>query len=97
MDLSKIMLGGKIDLTKIDKSVLFKSEKTGSVYLDIILFLNVEEADQYENNGAIIQSFPKEQRPEKALYLGNVRIITPAGEDVAEEPLSEKDLNDLPF
>lgn len=93
---TKFNIGGKINLTKINKEVLFKSEKTGDIYLDIIIFFDPTEEDQYENHGAIIQSFPKDKRPEKALYLGNVRHMVPKA-DVADQSVTQEDIDDLPF
>ena len=42
----------KIDLSKIDKSRIFESQKTGAKYLDITGVLT-DTPDQYENNGFV--------------------------------------------
>ena len=52
------ILNLRIDVTKINKAWLFKSEKTGSVYMDATVFYN-EEQDTYGQNGMIVQSVPK--------------------------------------
>lgn len=66
----------KIDLKKVDKAKLFTSEKTGSIYLDAVLFLK-DEADQYGNNGMIVQSVTKEEREKgvKGAILGNCKVF----------------------
>jgi len=66
----------KIDVSKIDKSRLFKGEK--GVYLDCTLLYN-ETADQYGNNGMIVQDVPKaEYEKDKTLkgaILGNGKVF----------------------
>ena len=94
MSKQKLMLGGKINLSKIQKTALFKSEKTGHIFLDVVIFYDPVK-NQYDQNGAIIQSFKKEDRPEKPLYLGNVTEIESNG--AATTPVTEKDTNDLPW
>ena len=83
----------KINLSKIDKSKLFKSEKTGSIYLDATLLLN-DQPDQYENHGFIVQDTTKEEREAgiKGAILGNARILEKK-ETVSAPVLKE----DLPF
>ena len=85
------MYSVKITLTKIDKDVLFKSDKTGAIYLDAVMFVN-EEKDQYGNNGSIMQSYPEDKRPETPNYIGNIKLIE-------KEPVksAEVDDNDLPW
>lgn len=64
----------KIDVTKIDKSRLYKGKK--GTYLDAMVILN-EYTDQYGNNGMITQSVSKEERQSgvKGNILGNVKVI----------------------
>lgn len=82
----------KIDLTKIDKSKLFKSEKTGSIYLDATLLLK-EEKDQYGNNGMVVQDITKEEREagQKGAILGNAKVFE---KQENSAPIAE---DDLPF
>lgn len=63
----------KIDVTKIDKSKLFKGAK--GTYLDAVVFLN-DEVDQYGNNGMIVQSVTREDREQgiKGAILGNAQL-----------------------
>lgn len=83
----------KIDLTKIDKNKLFKSEKTGSIYLDAAVLLQ-DADDQYGNRGMIVQNVTKEDREkgEKGNILGNCKIFIPEAAQSAE--ITE---DDLPF
>ena len=81
----------KIDVSKIDKSKLFKGEK--GTYLDAVLFLN-DEKDQYGNNGMITQSISQEERKAggKGVILGNAKLI----ETKTNQQIKE-DTGDLPF
>lgn len=67
-------LSVKLNLSKIDKSKLFKGEK--GVYLDAAIIMR-DEVDQYGNCGMIIQSVLKEEREKgiKGVILGNVSYI----------------------
>lgn len=64
----------KIDVTKIDKSLLFKGTK--GTYLDATVFLE-EDQDQYGNNGMITQEVSKEDRDKgvKGAILGNAKVV----------------------
>ncbi|MGH2623339.1 MAG: hypothetical protein ACRDE7_06720, partial [Sphingobacterium sp.] len=77
----------KIDVSKIEKERLFKGQK--GTYLDAVVFLDTE-ADQYENNGMIVQSVSKEERAagKRGAILGNARII---GAPVAPEEVTAGD------
>jgi len=61
-----------IDVTKIDKSRLFKGKK--GTYLDISVLLK-NEPDQYDNDGMAVQDLGKEARDrgEKGEILGNAK------------------------
>lgn len=80
----------KIDLSKIDKTKLFKSEKTGSIYLDCALLLKDQE-DQYGNRGMIVQNITEEERKEgkKGAILGNAKVFEQKSAAITED--------DLPF
>ena len=74
--MSKIGVTISIDVTKIDKSRLFKGAK--GTYLDLTTFVDTETKDQYENNGFISQSQTKEEREggaERPPILGNVKVF----------------------
>lgn len=70
----KIGVNLKIDVTKIDKSKLFKG-KNGNMYLDAQVFIDLDEQDQYGNNGMITQAVTKEEREAgtRGAILGNAR------------------------
>ena len=71
----------KIDVTKIDKTRLFKGKK--GTYLDLDMWVE-DEPDQYGNHGGLSHSQSKEERESKTrrIYVGNaVRIVSAAPED----------------
>jgi hypothetical protein len=65
----------RIDVTKIDKSALYKGAK--GTYLDITLLDNRDGTDQYGNDGMIVQDIGKERREagEKGAILGNWKHV----------------------
>ena len=69
----------KLDLTKVDKTKLFRSEKTSAVYLDVTLLENKNGVDQYGNSFMAVQDISKEAREagEKGAILGNGNIFVP--------------------
>ncbi len=83
---------GKINLTKIEKQRLFKSESTGNIYLDIVLIETSE--NEYGQSHMIVQQVTKEEREKgiKGAILGNCKVIEKV------EPVSAPiDKDDLPF
>lgn len=95
------MITAKIDVTKIDKTFLFKG-KSGT-YLDIALITNKAGRDQYGNDGMIVQSVSKQARQEgkKGPILGNYVTLedrtntAPQKKVSANDPLGPED--DIPF
>jgi hypothetical protein len=92
------LLTGSIDVSKIDKSKLFKSEKTGKTYLNVSIWIN-DEVDKYGNCASIQQSTG---RDEAKIYLGNLKEYKrdDVQEVVAEEvkpPADSGEDSDLPF
>lgn len=72
----KIGISISIDVTKIDKSRLFKGAK--GTYMDVITFVDLDQVDQYGNNGFISQSQTKEEREagaERTPILGNSKVF----------------------
>ena len=65
----------KIDVTKIDKSKLYKGDK--GTYLSLTTFINTNEADKYGNHGTAFQSITKEEKEGgvKPTILGNSKIF----------------------
>lgn len=85
---------GKINLSKIDKSKLFKSEK-GNFWMDITIWQN-DIPDDFGNTIAIQQSTGKD---EKKIYIGNCKPWQPPKiETVPDEIESKNEQEDqLPF
>lgn len=100
----KVGISVRIDVTKIDKSRLYKGEK--GTYLDLTTFVDTAVADKYENHGFISQSVNKEERDAKVQtpILGNVKVFyTDGAQSVgqtgqASSGMSIADLDeDIPF
>jgi len=97
----KVGISVRIDVTKIDKSRLYKGAK--GTYLDLTTFVDTDQQDQYENNGFISQSVTKEERDAKVQtpILGNVKVIYTDGQ--ASAPVKQADMSieqldeDIPF
>lgn len=73
--MSKIGVSLKIDVSKIDKSRLFKGAK--GVYLDATVFIDIDQLDQYGNSGMITQDVSKEEKQQqvKGAILGNCKVF----------------------
>ena len=71
----KIGVSVKIDVSKIEKARLYQGTK--GTYLDMTTFIDLDQKDQFENNGFISQDVSKEEREagEKGKILGNVRVF----------------------
>jgi hypothetical protein len=84
--MSKIGVQVKIDVTKIDKALLFKGAK--GAYLDATVFIDMDTPDQYGNHGMVTQDIPKEARDagEKGPILGNVKVFW---KDGAQKPVQQ--------
>lgn len=69
--MSKIGINISIDVSKIDKSRLFKGKK--GVYMDVTTFIDTNNPDQYNQHGFVSQSTSKEEREAgvKTPILGN--------------------------
>lgn len=102
--MSKIAVSIKIDVTKIDKSRLFKGEK--GTYLDLTTFIDLDQKDQYDNNGFISQSVSKEEKEQNVQtpILGNCRVFwkeqsstpQPSAQPSTAQPSADYD-DDIPF
>jgi len=84
-----------LDVSKIDKSKLYKGKK--GVYLNAAVLLK-DEPDQYGNDGMIVQDVSKEEREQgiKGAILGNGKWAgqRPTGEQVAADI---DDVDEIPF
>jgi hypothetical protein len=86
----------RLDVSKIDKSKLYKGEK--GTYLDAAIIMK-DEPDQYGNIGMIVQSVTKEEREQgvKGSILGNVKYIGNKPTQQQSSASSQELENDLPF
>lgn len=97
----KIGINIKLDVTKIDKARLHKGKK--GIYLDVFGFVDLDEVDQYGNNGFFSQQVSKEEREQgvRGPILGNCRVISQFN-DENKEPVNEATAetiedDDIPF
>ena len=81
------LLFGKINLSKIDKTKLFKGEK--GIWMDLTIWLN-DKPDKFGNDMSIEQSV---NQGEDKIFIGSGKSHTPK-EPV---PATEDDVKDLPF
>jgi len=100
--MSKIGINISIDVSKIDKSRLFKGKK--GTYLDLTTFIDPDKPDQYEQHGFISQSTSKEEREQgtQTPILGNCKVFFTEGGSSAGSPqpaqsMADLDSDDIPF
>lgn len=100
----KVGISVRVDVTKIDKDRLYKGAK--GTYLDMTTFVDIDNKDQYDNNGFISHSQTQEEREagEKTPILGNVKVFytdgdAPKSSGKAQQVMQEADLleDDIPF
>ncbi len=100
----KVGVNVRIDVTKIEKARLYKGAK--GTYLDMTTFVDIDNKDQYDNNGFISHSQTKEEREagEKTPILGNVKVfytdgVAPQNTGKVQQVMQEADLleDDIPF
>ena len=100
----KVRMSVRVDVTKIDKARLYKGAK--GTYLDLVTFVDMDQQDQYGNNGFISQSTTKEEREAQVQtpILGNVKVFfTEGAKQVESAPVNQGGLSieelddDVPF
>ena len=71
----KIGISIKVDVLKIDKSRIFIGKK--GKYIDLTTFIDLDEQDQFGQNGFISQSVTKEEKGQgvQTQILGNCKIF----------------------
>lgn len=71
----KIGVEISIDVTKIDKSKIFEGKK--GKYLTATAFIDIDQQDQYGNNGMVTQKVSKEEQQQgvKGAILGNSKVF----------------------
>ena len=67
----KIGVELSIDVTKIEKARIFEGKK--GKYLTMTTFIDIDQKDQYENNGMITHK--KNEGEERAPILGNCKVF----------------------
>lgn len=74
--MAKQIIQFKLDVMKISKERLYKGKK--GTYLSGTIFVN-DEADEYGNNGMIVEAVSKEEKDAgiKGNILGNIKIQMP--------------------
>ena len=90
----KIGVRLNIDVSKIDKSKLYKGEK--GTYLSCTAFIDPSNPDQYGNAGMITQDVSKEEKEAgvKGAILGNSKVFWQGeGKQQAAKP----SLDEIPF
>ena len=87
--MSKIALN--LDVTKIDKALLFKGKK--GTYCDLILMENRDGEDNYGNAGFAVQEISKERRDagEKGPIVGNWKYLESKGGSRPTERPAQKE------
>jgi len=93
------LITAKIDVTKIQKQLLFSGQK--GTYLDLVIWVN-DEPDRFGNDVSIEQ---KTDKGKDKIYLGNGKTYKPAGQSQSEakqetrqeEPANFGNKDDLPF
>ena len=73
--MSKIGVSLNIDVTKIDKAHIYEGKK--GKYLTLTAFIDVDNQDEYGNNGMVTQKLSKEAQDagQKGAILGNSKVF----------------------
>tara|TARA_R110000850_G_scaffold100316_7_gene207549 strand:+ start:6083 stop:6496 length:414 start_codon:yes stop_codon:yes gene_type:complete len=81
----KIGVRVKLDVTKIEKARLFKGQK--GTYLDATVFIDLDQKDQYDNNGMVTQDISKEEKDAggQGAILGNVQVFWSDGQQQGQQ------------
>lgn len=77
----KLGINLSINVSNIDKSKMIQGKK--GQYLNMTVFVDPDNADQYGNHGMITQSLPKEEREagQKGEILGNAKVFWSGSSD----------------
>lgn len=91
------MITVKIDVTKIDKNLLYKGTK--GTYLDVVLFETPD--DKFGNDYRVVQGVTKEARAAgvKGAILGNGKVIGGNAKPAFNKPEAKPEVKaeDVPF
>ena len=88
---NKVGISISINVSKILKERLYQGKQ--GKYLDLTMFLDLDNADQYGNNGFISQSVSKEEMAQNVQtpILGNGKVFYSTIEGVGDSPDNFKD------
>jgi len=78
-----------IDVTKIDKTRIFEGKK--GKYLKQVVFIDLDNKDQYGNNGMVTHA--KNEGEERAPILGNAKVFW---SDSKQETGNSANVNNVP-
>ena len=81
----KVGVRVKLDVTKIEKARLFKGQK--GTYLYATVFIDLDQKDQYDNNGMVTQDISKEEKDAggQGAILGNVQVFWSDGQQQGQQ------------
>lgn len=79
----KVGIELKIDVTKIDKARLYKGEK--GTYLTMTAFVDLDQVDQYDNNGMITHKKEKDEQGNTPI-LGNTKVFWKDEQQAQQQP-----------
>jgi hypothetical protein len=73
--MAKVGVNLKINVSEIEKARLFQGQK--GIYLDATVFIDIDQVDNYGNNGMITQNVSKEEKEQgvKGNILGNCKVF----------------------
>jgi hypothetical protein len=78
----KVGIELRIDVTKIDKARLYKGEK--GTYLTMTAFVDLDQVDQYDNNGMITHKKEKDEQGNTPI-LGNTKVFWTDGAQAPQQ------------
>ena len=98
--MSKIGVSLSIDVTKLDKSAFYSGKK--GTYVSLTTFIDLDNKDEYDNNGFVTQELGKDRKNEKGRILGNCRVFWSDTEDKKPEKVAQPEPaldfeDDIPF
>lgn len=70
--MAKVGISASVDVTKILKQHIHEGAK--GKYLDLTMFVDLDQKDQYDNNGMITQNWKDQQKGEGPI-LGNCKVF----------------------
>jgi single-stranded DNA-binding protein len=84
--MAKVGIEVRIDVTKIEKARIYEGQK--GKYLTVTTFVDLDQQDQYGNNGMVTHK--KEQGEERAPILGNAKVFWTDGGQQPQQPQQQQ-------